>query len=180
MNWPLFLLTGYLAIAANAILAPLLAWNDVRPDFLLLLLPVVSFLEGPNRSLIQAFVVGAAIDFSGAAPPGIYATGTVLALGIVRHITRHSLPETSLGWLLRAVVLMLLVLSFAVGWEALALGRAPDPRWLLSHVLAPAGWTLCCGAALWLCVRLLKRLLPERRTQWSDRSTGQTPFFLSR
>lgn len=180
MNWILFLAAGYFALAANVVLAPLLAWHGVRPDFLLLLLPVVSFLDGPQRSLIQAFCVGALLDFTGAAPPGIYATAAVLALGIVRHLTRNTLPETSPGWLLRAVALLLLVPAIAVGWEAFALDRSPDPHWLVSHVLAPAGWTLCCGAGLWLGARLLKRLLPARGTSWSDRSVDQTPFFLSR
>ncbi len=180
MSWIWFPILAYSACAVNLVFGVDLAWNDARPDFLLLLAGCVALSGESRRAIVQVFLLGVLIDFSGPSRPGIYATSAVLAAAILRPRDALERLESPLRTSVRLLLFLTAVPALGLMWEGLLNGVSPAPGLFVSRVLMVAVWTLACGVLFWLGLRILLRLLPHRGDRWSIPAGENNSFFLAR
>lgn len=180
MPWILFVILIYAACAVNLLAGTSAVGGFLRPDALLLLAAIVAQSKEANRGTIQAFVAGAAMDFSGAALPGIYTTSAVLAAAIVRHFRSETPSESVVRRCLGLFCIMTLIPAFGLMGEAIHLGVPPRPEWFATRVLAVSGSSLLFGIVFYSGWKLVERILPRRIQAWDISGGENGSFFLSR
>lgn len=132
------------ALVLQVMLAPHLAIGGVIPNFLLLVVVTLSFVEGPSAGAVAGFIAGMLLDLLSTGPVGAWALVLSIAGYTAGMLSENLFAE---GWLAPVTVAVLAALladlSYLVAltilgvgpafWESLV--RAVLPRALYNAVL---------------------------------------------
>lgn len=132
------------ALVLQVMLAPHLAIGDVVPNFLLLVVVTLSFVEGPSAGAVAGFIAGLLLDLLSTGPVGAWALVLSITGYAAGMLSENLFAE---GWLAPVTVAvvagfladfsyLLAVTILGVGpafWESLV--RAVLPRALYNAVL---------------------------------------------
>lgn len=135
----------YLAAVADGVVAPLLAVDGVRPDFLALAAVLLTFVARGTRGIVMAAAIGAMADLNlpGRCGIGVAAFGLIAFVICATRLRSVRRPLARTGLTFAAVALMSLCV-------ALLRGLLKELEW------SPAGFLVAsAGAALYTALLAL-------------------------